>query len=167
MNIFTPSAARLNTHPVPKPDLQRFITAQQNQHAAARAELLQGRKRGHWMWYIFPQLAGLGHSSTARYYALSGLEEASAYYHHPLLGVRLVEISSVLLALNTQRIQDIFDPPDDLKLHSCMTLFAAIPGASPVFVQVLQKFFQGRPDQLTLDLLKKSSIRYPDQDNRG
>ena len=112
-----------------------------------------GRKRSHWMWYTFPQLVGLGHSPTAQYYAIADLGEAVAYLAHSVLGARLVEITSALLEGESRDADVIFGYPDDLKLRSCMTLFAQVPGASGVFKQVIDEFFDGQPDQATLGLL--------------
>lgn len=134
-------------------DLQRFLSAQQNDYAIALAEIKQGRKRSHWMWYIFPQIAGLGFSETSRYYALKNIDEAQAYLNHPVLGSRLIEICTELLKLPVNNATQIFGTPDDLKLRSCVTLFSSIPGANPVFQQVLNKFFNGELDNNTFKLL--------------
>jgi len=119
------------------------------------AEVGAGKKRSHWMWYIFPQIKGLGFSSTARQYAIGSLKEAEAYLRHPLLGQRLIRISESLLALNISNATEIFGSPDDLKLRSSMTLFAAVKDGDPVFQQVLDKFFQGKKDQPTITLLNR------------
>ena len=116
-------------------DLSRFITAQERSYDSALREIRSGRKRTHWMWYIFPQIAGLGFSQTAQYYAISSLQEAKDYYAHPVLGKRLVEISEALLALDSCDATSVMGYPDDLKLKSCMTLFAAASG-NPVFTKV-------------------------------
>jgi len=134
-------------------DLGRFIQAQQGVYQQALIEVRSGRKRSHWMWYVFPQLAGLGHSSTAQYYAIADLDETAAYLAEPVLGDRLVEITTALLAGQSRDVHAIFGYPDDLKLRSCMTLFAQVPGASGVFQQVIDEFFDGQPDQATLSLL--------------
>src|SRR5687768_7508760 len=112
-------------------NLQRFITAQQNDYPAALAEIKQGRKRSHWMWYIFPQIAGLGFSETSRYYALKNIAEAQEYLNHPILGSRLIEICTVLLKLPTNNATHVFGSPDDLKLRSCITLFAVLQHTNP------------------------------------
>lgn len=135
-------------------NLQRFIDAQQREYPIALKEIQTGRKQSHWMWYIFPQLQGLGNTETSKFYALADLTEADAYLSHPLLGSRLVEISNELLKLNKNDPTDIFGHPDDLKLKSSMTLFAEIPLTNPVFIQVLNKFYAGSKDDKTLDLLK-------------
>jgi uncharacterized protein (DUF1810 family) len=137
-------------------DLRRFFDAQAEVYAQALAELKAGRKQTHWMWYIFPQLAGLGSSATAQYYAIANLEEARQYLRHPLLGARLRECCEVLLALPEGNISEILGYPDNLKLCSCMTLFELAADDADVFVCVLQKFFNGRRDSLTLELLEKS-----------
>jgi uncharacterized protein (DUF1810 family) len=134
-------------------ELERFLGAQASSYYQALGELRAGRKRTHWMWFIFPQLAGLGHSSTAMHYAIRGLEEARAYLGHPVLGPRLRECAEAVRAVEGRSASDIFGYPDDLKLRSCMTLFAAVePGA--VFSRVLDKYYQGKPDERTLQLLK-------------
>lgn len=135
-------------------DLSRFVSAQEGRYEMAYAELANGRKRSHWMWYIFPQLSGLGSSPMARRYALSGLEEAKAFLAHPLLGTRLVNISALLLGLETNKPTEIFGFPDDIKLRSSMTLFALACPEEPVFQQVLDRFFGGGKDPLTLRLLR-------------
>ncbi|GAB3295977.1 DUF1810 domain-containing protein [Hymenobacter humi] len=137
--------------------LQRFLDAQEADYPVALSEIQRGRKQSHWMWYIFPQLQGLGFSSTSHYYGLQGSQEAQDYAQHPVLGPRLVRISEALLALGGSDATRIMGSPDDVKLKSCMTLFAALPNAHPVFQQVLDKFFQGRPDEHTLRLLEPRS----------
>ena len=135
------------------PDLSRFVAAQATDYAPALAEMRAGRKRSHWMWYIFPQVQGLGYSSMAQHYAIADAAEAAAYLKHPTLGPRLVDISKVLLTLPGSNATAVMGTPDDLKLRSSMTLFAQVPGADPVFQQVLDKFFSGAPDAKTLQLL--------------
>lgn len=131
-------------------DLARFVEAQQGVHADALAELRAGRKRSHWMWFVFPQLAGLGTSATAQRYGVRGLDEARAYLAHPLLGARLRECAQTLLALRGRSAEQIFGYPDVLKLRSSMTLFAAVPGADPVFDEVLARYYDGEADARTL-----------------
>ena len=133
-------------------DLNRFISAQERSYDAALREIKPGHKATHWMWYIFPQIAGLGFSSTARFYAISSLQEAMDYYAHPVLGQRLVEISEALLALDTSDAGAVMGYPDDLKLRSSMTLFLAASGDA-VFQKVLDKFYSGKPDSKTLSIL--------------
>ncbi|MCB2410545.1 DUF1810 domain-containing protein [Hymenobacter lucidus] len=135
------------------PDLQRFLSAQENDYATALAEIKRGRKTSHWMWYIFPQIQGLGFSETSKFYAIRDQQEAQAYIQHPVLGPRLVEISQALLTLESTDAYRIMGSPDDIKLQSSMTLFAALDKADPVFQQVLDKFFKGAKDQKTLQLL--------------
>lgn len=135
-------------------NLERFIDAQQRDYPIALKEIKAGRKQGHWMWYIFPQLQGLGNTETSKFYALADLNEADTYLSHPLLGSRLVEICNELLKLNENDPNTIFGYPDDLKLKSSMTLFAEIPLTNPVFIQVLNKFYDGSKDDKTLNLLK-------------
>ena len=135
------------------PNLQRFLDAQATDYSQALTELRAGRKRSHWMWYIFPQIHGLGFSSISQHYAIQDASEAAAYVQHPVLGARLVEIAQALLGLAVSNATSIMGSPDDLKLRSSMTLFGAVPGASPVFQQVLDKFFGGAPDAKTLQLL--------------
>lgn len=133
-------------------DLNRFISAQERSYDAALREIKAGHKRTHWMWYIFPQIAGLGFSSTAQFYAISSMQEAKDYYAHPVLGKRLVEISEALLALDTSDAGAVMGYPDDLKLRSSMTLFLAASGDA-VFQRVLDKFYSGKPDSKTLSIL--------------
>lgn len=133
-----------------KHDLSRFLDAQETTYATALSEIRAGRKRGHWMWFIFPQLKGLGYSSNAIYYGIDGLEEAAAYLKHPVLGARLIEISRVLLDLPGRDATVVMGSPDDLKLRSSMTLFARVPGTDDVFKQVLEKYFRGKQDPKTI-----------------
>ena len=135
--------------------LQRFEDAHRQDYETALAEIRRGRNTSHWMWYIFPQLKGLGYSPTAQYYGIENLAEAEAFLAHPVLGAHLVEISRALLALETDNADLVFGYPDNLKLRSSMTLFAHVGEADPVFGQVLDKFFEGKPDQRTLALLKE------------
>ncbi|MEP6596223.1 MAG: DUF1810 domain-containing protein [Ginsengibacter sp.] len=134
-------------------NLERFIEAQHTDYATALSEIKHGRKQSHWMWYIFPQVLGLGYTSTSILYAIKDLDEATAYLNHEVLGKRLIEISNALLALETNDTQKIFGNPDDMKLRSSMTLFTLVPGADEVFQKVLDKFFNGEKDERTLQLL--------------
>lgn len=134
--------------------LFRFLDAQSNSYEQALSEIKSGRKRSHWMWFIFPQLQGLGYSETARFYAIKDLQEARLYLQHPVLGPRLIEISKALLALEGKTANQVLGNPDDLKLRSSMTLFASVPGADPVFQAVLDKYYRGEADEKTLQLLK-------------
>ena len=133
--------------------LDRFLDAQRDDYAAALAEVRRGRKTSHWMWYIFPQIAGLGQSSTARYYSIRDLEEAREYYAHPVLGQRLREISGVLLELRGSDPVAVFGGIDSMKLKSSMTLFAVAAPDDPLFRQVLDKYYGGEQDALTLRIL--------------
>lgn len=133
--------------------LTRFLDAQASTYPTALAEIRAGRKRSHWMWFIFPQVQGLGLSETARFYAIHDMREAEAYARHPVLGPRLVEISTALLGLASRDAHAIVGSPDDLKLRSSMTLFAAVPGAGLVFGAVLDKFFGGQRDEKTLRII--------------
>jgi uncharacterized protein (DUF1810 family) len=138
---------------VPDPfDLQRFVDAQRSVYADVRAELAEGRKRSHWMWFVFPQLKGLGRSATAQHYGIASKAEAQAYWVHPLLGPRLRECTELVLAVEGRSAHEIFGAPDDLKFRSCMTLFAHATG-EPLFVRALEKYFGGRDDGQTLRLL--------------
>ena len=136
-------------------DLKRFLDAQQRDYAIAFAEISAGRKRSHWMWYIFPQVNGLGFSSTSQLYGINGLKEADAYLRHPVLGPRLITICRALLDLKVNDANLVFGSPDDLKLKSSMTLFAAVPDSDLVFQEVLDKFFKGKSDSHTLTLLNR------------
>lgn len=135
--------------------LERFLNAQEIDYARALSEIIAGRKRTHWMWYIFPQIEGLGFSETSRHYSLGGIAEAEAFFRHPVLGERLVRISNELLRLDSSDATAIFGSPDDLKLKSCMTLFALLPETDPVFGLVLKKFFNGTQDDLTIRILAR------------
>ncbi|WP_374471800.1 DUF1810 domain-containing protein [Phenylobacterium sp.] len=134
-------------------DLARFVAAQAGVYDTALAELSAGRKRTHWMWFVFPQLAGLGSSPTAQRYAVSGVEEAKAYLAHPVLGPRLMACTAALLAVQDRSAHEIFGSPDDLKFRSSMTLFAAAAPAEPAFREALARYFGGQPDPRTLALL--------------
>jgi uncharacterized protein (DUF1810 family) len=134
-------------------DLQRFVDAQSGVYEQVCRELEEGRKQSHWMWFIFPQLRGLGHSAMANRYAISSRDEAEAYLAHPLLGTRLRQCTSLVMALEGRSIEQIFDEPDNLKFHSSMTLFSRVDSESELFTNALKKYFAGKPDQLTLDRL--------------
>ena len=134
-------------------DLARFVAAQEPVYEKVRAELEEGRKRSHWMWFVFPQIAGLGASAMAQRYAIHSLAEAAAYLAHPLLGVRLKECVGVINRVEGRSAYEIFGHPDDLKFHSSMTLFAAAAPQEPFFPEALRKYFDGRRDPLTLTKL--------------
>ena len=134
-------------------DLARFVEAQAPVYENALAELRAGRKRSHWMWFIFPQIRGLGISPTAQYYALSGLEEARAYLAHPLLGARLLACTAAVTAHRENGVSGIFGSPDDLKFRSSMTLFARATADNAEFLEALRRYFGGAGDPLTLTRL--------------
>ena len=138
--------------------LERFITAQKAVYQTALNELIAGRKQGHWMWYIFPQIQGLGFTETSRHYAIEDLNEATEYLAHRVLGPRLILMCNTLLELETNDAQLIFGNPDDLKLKSSMTLFSAVPDTNPVFEKVLQKYYDGLKDHITLKILKLQDV---------
>ena len=135
-------------------ELRRFVEAQEGVYAQALAELKGGRKRSHWMWFVFPQFDGLGFSSTAKHYAIKSLDEARAYLAHPLLGPRLRECADALLKVEGRSAAEIMGSPDDLKLRSCATLFAEITPDDSPFARLLQKHYRNQPDLKTLQLLK-------------
>jgi uncharacterized protein (DUF1810 family) len=134
-------------------ELARFVTAQQPVYETVVRELQSGYKLSHWMWFVFPQLDGLGQSPASRYYAIQSAAEARAYVRHPVLGPRLLECCSILLTIQSKSASDIFGFPDDMKLQSCMTLFGSLEEPDPVFDRVLGKYYGGQRDQRTLDLL--------------
>lgn len=135
-------------------DLNRFLAAQEGTYAAALAELRNGRKQTHWMWFVFPQIAGLGSSPLAKRYAIKTWEEARQYLRYPVLGARLRECAAALLELQGKTISEITGYPDDLKLKSSMTLFAVLDEPGSVFVRVLDRYFKGEQDMQTLHLLE-------------
>jgi len=135
--------------------LNRFVSAQERVYEGVLEELRDGQKRSHWIWYIFPQIEGLAYSSTSKYYAITGIEEARQYLDHPVLGVRLMECTQILLAIEGRSISQIFGYPDDMKLRSSMTLFAQVSAPRSVFVRVLDKYFNGEHDDKTLRILEK------------
>ena len=137
-----------------KYNLDRFIKEQQRDYTTAYAELAQGRKRSHWSWWIIPQIVGLGMTATSHKYAIKSLDEAVAYLAHPYLGKNIREISKVLLGLESNDATAIMGYPDDLKLRSCMTLFAEADPNEEIFQKVLDKFFNGEKDERTLEILK-------------
>ena len=135
-------------------NLNRFIEAQNRDYDIALAEIRAGKKASHWMWYIFPQLKGLGRSSTSEYYGLSGIKEAQAYLSDPILKARLIEITDAVIAHKDKSAEEIFGGLDAKKLRSCMTLFSIAAPDIPVFEAVLEQFFHGVPDRNTLRLTK-------------
>jgi uncharacterized protein (DUF1810 family) len=136
-------------------DLERFVDAQAPVYESVRSELSAGRKRSHWMWFVFPQLRGLGHSSTAHFYGIASATEAQAYLAHPVLGPRLRECVELVLAVNGRTAHDIFGSPDDLKFRSSMTLFAHIASEKSRFQRALDTYYGGESDSLTLDFLRR------------
>ena len=134
-------------------NLQRFVDAQDQVYDQVRSELREGHKFGHWMWFIFPQIEGLGHSVTARHFAISSLTEAQAYLRHPVLGPRLIECTGLVNALTERTANQIFGYPDDLKLRSSMTLFAHTAPDQPLFQEVLDRHFDSAKDLRTLERL--------------
>ena len=139
-------------------NLDRFIKAQEIDYEFALKEIKQGRKRTHWMWYIFPQLKGLGYSSMAAYYGIQNRKEAEAYIAHPVLGTRLLEISKELMKLEGKSAKEIFGSTDEMKLRSCMTLFYLV-SKEAVFQEVLKKYFHGNLDEKTQEILLKNNER--------
>ena len=133
--------------------LQRFVDAQAPVYAQVRAELRNGRKRSHWMWFIFPQIKGLGVSPTAQFYAIASRGEAEAYLAHAVLGPRLAECTQLVLDVAGRSAHDIFGSPDDLKFRSCMTLFADVTADDALFQAALRLYFNGEPDRRTLEIL--------------
>lgn len=130
--------------------LERYLKAQELDYAIAFSEIKSGHKRSHWMWYIFPQLQGLGHSETAKFYAIKDKNEALAYMAHPVLGARIIEISNALLELKSKDAREVMGHPDDMKLKSSMTLFSLVSN-DPVFQKVLDKFYAGEKDKFTVE----------------
>lgn len=141
--------------------LSRFLEAQAGSYAQALRELQAGDKRSHWMWFVFPQFEGLGISPTAQRYAIKSAAEAHDYLLHPVLGTRLIECTETVLGLNGRSALEIFGRPDDLKLCSCMTLFELVAGADSPFAAVLDKYFAGRRDAKTLELVRLATENRP------
>ena len=137
-------------------NLARFVEAQEGEYQQALAEIRSGRKRSHWMWYVFPQFTGLGSSPTSVHYAIKSPEEAVAYLEHPILGRRLLECAEAVLQIENRSALEIFGSPDDLKLRSCATLFAAVSPAGSVFQQIIDRYFGGERDARTIDLIGRS-----------
>ncbi|HEY4987164.1 MAG TPA: DUF1810 domain-containing protein [Bradyrhizobium sp.] len=140
--------------------LQRFVEAQDGVYASVVNELTAGRKRSHWMWFIFPQVAGLGFSAMAQRFAIGSRDEASAYLAHDSLGPRLIECTGLVMNVTGKTIHDILGSPDDLKFHSSMTLFGAVSD-NPLFAAALTKYFAGAKDQATLDILSQFERQRP------
>lgn len=136
-------------------NLTRFLDAQNQTYLRALSEIRAGEKQSHWMWFVFPQLKGLGKSGTANFYGINGIAEAEEFLHHPVLGKNLLEISEAVLEQNGKTVTEILGKPDDMKLRSSMTLFANVPDAPNTFQKVLDKYFKGSHDELTVQLLLK------------
>ena len=133
--------------------LHRFLDAQEGVYDTVLAELRAGRKSSHWIWFIFPQIAGLGHNAMAQQFAIASLDEAKSYLKHPVLDPRLHECTQLVLDVNGRSAEEIFGYPDHLKFRSCMTLFLTAATDNTIFNDALLKYFDGKPDQLTLDIL--------------
>lgn len=136
-------------------DLNRFVAAQEGVYETALREIRNGRKQGHWMWFIFPQIAGLGRTETSRHYAIKSREEAVAYLNHPVLGRRLREASEALLSIESKSATDVLGTPDDLKLRSSMTLFKSVSAENDVFLKVLDRYYNGEEDPQTFRILSE------------
>ena len=139
-------------------NLQRFVEAQDRVYQSVLEELRGGHKRGHWMWYIFPQLLGLGGSAMSQEYAISSQDEAKAYWEHSILGARLRECTQLVLAVDARTAEQIFSYPDNLKFRSCMTLFEHSVPEPGIFRAALLRYCGGKPDHLTLDILNSKSV---------
>ncbi|WP_221392803.1 DUF1810 domain-containing protein [Dyadobacter sp. NIV53] len=139
----------------PVNNLERFLEAQSRDYTQALSEIKKGRKQSHWIWYIFPQISGLGFSSTSVFYAIKNLEEAADYLHHPVLGSRLIETAKAILEIEDKTANQILGNPDDVKLKSCMTLFSLVKNTDPVFQAVLDKYFNGKQDFKTIEIVLK------------
>ncbi|MCX7666534.1 MAG: DUF1810 domain-containing protein [Gemmataceae bacterium] len=147
--------------PRPEPEndpfhLYRFLEAQLDDYFTALAEIRAGQKESHWMWYIFPQFRGLGHSPTSQHFAIQSLAEAQAYFAHPVLGTRLLECFESLLELENRTARQMFGPIDSLKLRSCATLFARACPQNRIFQRVLDRYYEGQPDPKTLELISQT-----------
>ncbi|ABQ06579.1 DUF1810 domain-containing protein [Flavobacterium johnsoniae] len=135
-------------------DLHRFIEAQSKTYDDALREIQNGKKQTHWMWFIFPQIKGLGFTDYNIFYGIENLHEAQRYYDHPVLGKRLVEITNALLEIENKSALEIMGKPDERKLRSCMTLFSLLPNASACFLHVLKKYYDGERDERTIEILR-------------
>ena len=134
-------------------NLSRFVLAQEHNYERALLEIRSGKKRSHWMWYVFPQIDGIGFSSTSKRYSIKSLDEAKAYLEHPVLGARLLDCAEAVICVESQSATEIFGSPDDLKLKSCATLFACVVSSESVFDRLIEKYYQGKRDAKTLQLL--------------
>ena len=140
-------------------NLERFVKAQQLVYANVLKELQNGNKQTHWMWFIFPQIDGLGKSSTAKFYALKDIEETKAYFNHPVLGKRLLACTQTVLEVKGKSVDEIFGSPDNVKLQSCMTLFSELFPQEPLFNKVLSKFYNDKKDMLTIEILNNNNAK--------
>ena len=140
-------------------DLKRFVEAKEDDYRTALSEVRAGRKRSHWMWYIFPQFDGLAFSSTSRRYSIKSMAEAEAYLRHPILGPRLLESARAALGVEGRSALEVFGTPDDMKLRSSATLFASVSPPGSVFEQLLDRYFDGEPDDTTLRLMARSRTK--------
>jgi len=140
-------------------NLVRFVDAQERDYRQALSEIKAGRKRSHWMWYVFPQFEGLGSSPTSRHYAIKSVEEAAAYVAHPVLGSRLLECAEAALRVEGRSAYDIFGSPDDMKLRSSATLFASISPEGSIFHQIIDKYFGGQRDERTIALMTSAGYQ--------
>ena len=138
-------------------NLDRFVNAQEQIFESVLTELRNGQKRSHWMWFIFPQIDGLGRSPTSKYFSIKSREEAQEYLNHPILGTRLLKCAELLLTIDAKSAREIFGSPDDKKLKASMTLFASIADSKSVFERVLNRYFDGQWDHNTMDLLRNPS----------
>jgi uncharacterized protein (DUF1810 family) len=134
-------------------DLDRFVRAQEGDYQQALSEIMSGRKRSHWMWFIFPQIDGLAFSSTSKLYSIKSIDEARVYFEHAVLGPRLLKCAEAVVGVDNRSATEIFGSPDDLKLRSCATLFASVSPSGSVFERILEKYFRGERDGKTLQLL--------------
>ncbi|MDN3588808.1 DUF1810 domain-containing protein [Pedobacter aquatilis] len=140
-------------------DVYRFVLAQNETYTQALEELKNGKKESHWMWYVFPQLKGIGNSENAQFYGIRDIDEAETFMRHPILGKHLIEISETVLNINNRSALQIFGNPDYLKLHSCMSLFAQLNDGTKVFQAVIDKYFNGIPDEVTINILKNNRAK--------
>lgn len=136
--------------------LTRFVEAQKEIYPVALSEIRTGKKASHWMWFIFPQIKGLGRTDIAKFYSIEDLNEAASYLSHPILGPNLIEISNAVLSINDKTAREIFGKPDDRKLRSCMTLFSKVKDADTVFEKVIEKYFEGQQDMATIEILNEN-----------
>ena len=144
-----------------KYNLSRFLEAQSKSYESAMIELSRGKKTGHWMWYIFPQIDGLGSTDTTKLYSIKSIEEAQAYLAHPVLGERLIKSCEILLTLKGVSISDVMGFPDDLKLKSSMSLFEYVSNPNSIFRRVLNEYFEGNLDEVSIEIIKTMSLNHP------